>query len=103
MPQVSVEPLLPQHRGKRSQQRHQKARKQETIDGDNLAGRVLLNGEGFIWDCGMVEGEEDDTEESCRLVAGIRLNLFVDIDDKGRTNSREQARLRDSEIVDGSA
>ena len=52
------------------------------------------NGEGFVWDRRMVEGEEDGTEESDRLIAGIRLKLFVDIDDKGRTNSREQARLQ---------
>ena len=42
----------------------------------------------------MIEGEEDGTEESCGLIGGIWLKLFVDIDDESRTNSREQARLK---------
>ena len=96
--QVSVYPLLPQHRDKRGQQREQKARVQETIDDDDLAGRILLdgqNGVGFIWDCGMIEGEEDGTQEGCRLIVGAWLKLFIDVDNKGRANGREQARLQD--------
>ena len=68
MPQVSVQPLLPQHGDESGQQRHQKACVQQTSDGDDLAGRVLLNGwncGGFIWDRGVIEGEKNGTEEGC--------------------------------------
>ena len=97
MPRITVQPLLPQHRGECGEQRNQEACEQETIDEDNLAGRVLLgdwNGGGFVWDCGMIEGEENGTEESCGFIAGVRLELFVDVDDENRANCREQARLQ---------
>jgi hypothetical protein len=66
MPKVSIQPLLPQHRTERSQQRKQKARVQETSSGDNLARIVLLGAldeQGFIWDCRMIEGKKDGTEQ----------------------------------------
>ena len=94
MPQVPVEPLFPQRCDECGQQRDQKARIQETIDNDDLPGRVILGG-GTIWDCGMVEGEEDSVEESCRLFVGVWLKLFIDIDDESRANCGEQARLQD--------
>ena len=85
VPQVSVEPLLPQHRDECGQKGDQKTRKQETGSDDDLAGRVLLdgrNGGGFVWDCGVIEGEKDGLEESCRSIVGIWLKLFIDVDDK---------------------
>ena len=48
---------------------------------------------GFIWDCGVIEGEQDGTEESCGLIARIRLKLFIDVDDESRANCREQSGL----------
>ena len=53
------------------------------------------NGVGFIWDCGMIEGEEDSTEKGCRLITGIWLKLFIDVDDESRANCGEQTRLQD--------
>ena len=54
-------------------------------DSDDLTGGVLWggwNGGDFIWYCGMIEGEKDGAEESCRLIIGIWLKLFIDIDDE---------------------
>ena len=86
VPQVPVQPLLPQHRDECGQQRDQQTGIQETSCGDNFAGRGNLgrrNGEGFVWDCGMVEGEEDRKKESRRLAVGIGLKFGINIDDGG--------------------
>ena len=37
----------------------------------------------FIWDCGVIEGEKDGTEEGCRLIVGVWLKIFINVDDKG--------------------
>ena len=73
MMQVLIEPLFAQHRDECGQQRDQETCVHQAGDGDNLAGKILLdrrNGGGFVWDCGLVEGEEDGAEEGCRLVIG---------------------------------
>ena len=96
MPQVSIEPLLSQHRDERREQRDQQAGVQETRDGDDLAGWVLLdrwNSGGFVWNCGLVKGEEDGTEESYRLVVRVGLEFRIDIDDEDRADGREQTGL----------
>jgi hypothetical protein len=41
----------------------------------------------------MVEGDEDCTEEGCRLITGIWLELRVDVDDESRADCREQTGL----------
>ena len=49
-------------------------------------GGVLLDGRNhgcFIWDCGVIEGEKDGTEEGCRLIVGVLLKIFINVDDKG--------------------
>jgi len=53
IPQVTVEPLFPQHCDKCSQQRDQETCIHESGGGDYLAGRDFLDGwnsGGFIWD-----------------------------------------------------
>jgi hypothetical protein len=47
-----------------------------------------------VCDCGLVEGKEDRTEENCRLVIGVGLEIRVNVDDEGRADCREQTRLR---------
>ena len=92
IPQVSVEPLLAQHRDECGEQRHQETRVHQSGDGDDLSGRALLDGwdgGGFVWDSRLVESEKDRTEEGCRLVVGIGLESCVDVDDEGRTDSRK--------------
>jgi len=76
IPQVPVEPLLAQHRGECGEQRDQETCVHESSNSYNFAGRVFLggwDGGGFIWDSGLVEGEEDGTEKSCRLLVWIGL------------------------------
>ena len=98
MPQVSVQPLLPQHGGECSQQRDHKTSVQEGGGSDDPTGGVSSDGgdnRGFVWDRGTIEGEEDRAEEGCGLVVGIGLKLRVDVDGKSRTDGREQTSLRD--------
>jgi hypothetical protein len=98
MPQVSIQPLLSQHRNERGEKRNQKTREQESGGGDNLARWVFWgswDGGDFVWDCGTVEGEEDGTEEGHCLVVGVGLELRIDVDDESRANGGEQTRLRE--------
>ena len=97
MPQVSVEPLLAQHRDERGQQRDQETRVHESGDGDDLTWGFFLdgrNGRGLVRCYGLIEGEEDRTEEGCGLFVGIRLETRMDVDDECGANRGEQARLR---------
>jgi len=48
----------------------------------------------FVGGDGAVEGEKDRTEIGFRPFTRIRLELRLDIDDKGRTDGGEQASLR---------
>ena len=92
MPQISVEPLLPQHCDESGKQRDPQARVHEPGDGDDFAGRIFLGGwnsSGFVWDGGLVEGEEDRTEESCGLLIWIGLETRVDVDDERRADGGE--------------
>lgn len=98
MAQVSVQPLLSQHRDKGGEKRDQKARIQKGGGGDDLAGGTPLDGwndSGFARDCGVVKSEEDCAKQSRRLIVGIGLKLWIDVDDESGTNRREQSRLRD--------
>ena len=76
IPEVSVEPLLSQHRNECGKKRDQETRVHEPSDGDDLAGRILWDewdGGGFVRDGRLVEGEEDHAEEGCRLLVRIGL------------------------------
>jgi len=94
--QVSVQPLFAQHGDERGEKGDRKARVHETGDGDDLARRGLLNGwdgGGLTGDDGLVEGEEDGTEEGRRLLVGIGLEARVDVDDESGADGREQTCL----------
>ena len=85
MPQVTVEPLLPQHRDERRQQRHQEARIYQARRCHDLGRWAFLdgwNGGGLAGNGRLVESEKDGTEERGRLLIGIWLEIRVDIDDK---------------------
>ena len=72
IPQVSVKPLLPQHRNERGKQRDQETCIHEPGGRDDLAGRVVLGGwnyESFIRNGRLVESEKDCAKEGCRLPA----------------------------------
>ena len=84
--QVPVQPLLAQHGGECSEQGQQKARVHQTGDSDDLARWAFLDrwdGGGLTGDGGLVEGEENGTEEGRRLLVGIGSEARVDIDDEG--------------------
>ena len=68
IPQVSVQPLLSQHS---DECREQKARAHGASGGDDLTQWSSLNrrnGGGLTGDSGLIESEEDGTEEGHRLV-----------------------------------
>ena len=48
---------------------------------------------GLARNGGLVEGEEDGTEEGGGLFVGIRLEIRMDVDDEGGADGREQAGL----------
>ena len=92
MPQVPVEPLLSQHRDEGSEQRDHQTRVHEPGDGDDLARGFFQggwNGRDFVRYGGLVEGEEDRTEEGCGLFIGILLETRLDIDDEGGADGGE--------------
>ena len=85
MPQVPVQPLLAQHGDECSQHGDHKTRIHETGNDDDLARRDFLNGwngGGLTGDGGLIESEEDDTEEGCRLLVQIGLEVRMDINDE---------------------
>ena len=98
MPQVPVQPLLPQHRDECSQQRDQETRVYKAGRGDDLARWVSANGwngGSLAGNGGLVEGEEDCTEEGDGLLVGIRLEVRMNIDGKGGADGRKQTSLRE--------
>ena len=98
MPQVPVQPLLPQHCDECRQQRNQEARIHQTRCGDDLTRWASLDGRnsvGLSGNGGLVESEEDSSEEGGGLFVGIGLEVRVDVDDEGGTDGREQAGLQE--------
>ena len=60
-------------------------------------GRVFLERRGggvFARDDGLVESEEDGTEERGGLLVRVGLQLRLDIEDECRADGREQTSLR---------
>ena len=51
------------------------------------------NGGSLARNGGLVESEKDSTEEGDGLFIGIRLELRLDIDGKGRADCRKQTSL----------
>jgi len=98
MPQVSVQPLLAQHGDERRQQGDNQTRVHQTRDRDRLARRIFLNrrgGRGITRDGGLVESEENGTEEGGGLFVRIGLEVGVDVDDEGGADGREQTGLQE--------
>ena len=94
--QVSIQPLLPQHGDECGEKGDQKTCIHEAGDSDDLARWISLNrwdSRSLIGDGGLIESEEDGTEEGSGLLVGIGLEVQMDIDDKRRADGREQTRL----------
>ena len=92
MSQVPVQPLFSQHCNKRGEQRDKEACVHESGDGDDFVGWDFLdrrNDGSFVRNSGLVEGEEDRTEEGCGLGVRIGFELGLDVDDEGRADRGE--------------
>ena len=88
--------MFPQHGDERGEHGDHEARVHETGDGDDLARRAVLDGwnnGGLTGDGGLIESEEDLTEEGGRLFVRVGLEVGMDIDDKSGADGREQTRL----------
>jgi len=86
VPQVPVEPLLSQHGDERGEHGDRETRVHETGDRDNLARWGFLGGRdhgGLAWNGRLIESKEDGTEEGCRLLVRVGLELRMDVDDEG--------------------
>ena len=90
--------MLAQHRDECGEKGDQETRVHEPSGSDNLTRRISLSGWNsgdFVWDSGLVEGEEDRAQEGSRLIIRVGLEFRVDVDDEGGTDGREQTRLRE--------
>ena len=96
IPRVSVQPLFAHHGDERGKQGDHEACIHEAGNGDDLARRAFLNrwnGGGLTGDGGLIEGEENGTEDGSGLLVGIGLEARVNIDDKSGADGGEQTRL----------
>ena len=78
IPQVSVQPLLPQHGDECGEQGDQEARIHEPSYGDDLARWIFLSrwdGGGLAWAGGLIESEEDCAEKGRGLFVGVGLKF----------------------------
>ena len=78
IPQVSVEPLLPQHGNECGEQGDQEAGVHDSSDSDNLARWRFLNrwdDGGLTRDRRLIESEEDCTGEGRGLFVRVRLKF----------------------------
>jgi len=88
--------LLAQHRDECGEHGDNKTRVHGTRDDDGLARWTFLdkwNGGGLTGDGGLIEGEGGGTEEGCRLVVRIGLEVGMDVDDESGADGREQTGL----------
>ena len=96
--QVSIQPLLAQHRDECGEHGDYETRIHEAGDGDDLARWIFLDrwdGRGLTGDGGLIESDEDRTEEGGGLLVRIGLEVRMDIDDEGRADGGEQTGLRE--------
>ena len=78
--------MLAQHRDECREHGGYQARIHETGHGDDLAWWIFLDkwdGRGLTRDGGLIESEEDCTEEGGRLLVRIGLEVGMDVDDEG--------------------
>jgi len=92
---VAVQPLFPEHREERSEERSGETSIQHCLNVDNSLWRT-----GPLWDCrnvvarnSVVHLVDEDTEESGGLFVRVRLELGVDLDDEGGGDGRKKTSL----------
>ena len=90
VPQVSIQPLLPQHGNECSEQGDQETQVHQAGGGDDLTRWIFLsrwdNG-GLTGDGGLVESEKDSAEEGGGFLVRIGLEVRANVDDKSRVDS----------------
>jgi len=94
IPQVSIQPLLAQHRDECGKQGDHETRIHETGDSDDLARWIFLG----RWNGGggrLVEAENKCAEEGGGLLVGIGLEVRMDVDDEGGADGGEQTSLQE--------
>ena len=92
--QVSVQPLLAQHRDECGEHGYYQTRIHEAGHGDNLARWIFLG----RWDGRggrLIETEDKCAEKGGRLLVWIGLEVRMDIDDEGRADGGEQTGLQE--------
>ena len=96
--QVSIQPLLAQHRDKCREHGDYKTRIHEAGHGDDLAWWIFLgkwDGRGLTRDGGLIESEEDRAEEGGGLLVRIGLEVRMDVDDECGADGGEQTGLEE--------
>ena len=96
--QVSIQPLLAQHRDECREHGDDQTRIHETGHSDNLARWISLgrrDGRSVTGDCGLIESDEDRAEEGSGLLVRIWLEIRMDVDDEGGADGREQTGLEE--------
>ena len=90
--------MLAQHGDECGEHGDCETRIHETGDRENLARRAFLdrwNDGGLTGDGGVIEREEDNSEEGRRLFVRVGLEVRMDVDDKGGADSGGQTGLQE--------
>ena len=98
IPQVSVQPLLAQHRDECSEHGDYETRVHETGHCNDFARWISLGrwgGRSVTGDRGLIESEENCAEEGGGLLVRIGLEVRMDVDDEGGADGREQTGLQE--------
>ena len=91
VPEVQVDPLLPEHRKKRGEQRGREASVEQRLDGDDL-GRRAGPGDGAgvgVGEEGIVHGVDQDSHVGGSHLVRVGFQLGLDIYDESRTDCGE--------------
>ena len=99
---ITVEPLVAEHYQEGGEEGSSKAGEEDCFDVDHRVGWA-----GPLWEDGNVVSEggivdlvNQDAEESCSLVAWVRLQLRVDLnDERGRDGGKETSLAPQLEIA----
>ena len=98
VPEISIDPLLPEHRDKRGEERGRKAGVEQRLDGNNSRRRARPgDGAGVcVGEERTVHGMDEDLHVRGSHIVRVRLEFWLYIDDECRTDRGEQAGLRTS-------
>ena len=91
---ISVQPLFAEHRKEGGEKCSGETNVEDGLDSDYRTRRACpLQEGGSVVSKGVVDGVDEDTEESSGLIARVGLELRLDVDDKGRSDGGKQTSL----------